>query len=158
MKTRIFTTAIMMFLISLASFGQPGMGYGPCHDMNKDSLKMAGMTGIPNLTDKQMEQIKTLRTEHLKTVTKKRNLLKEKRAHLTVLMTQDHPDQKAIDKTIGEINLIRGELLKERVGMQLKIRNLLTDEQKVYFDKKLSGMGMHKKGKRHGKHPKRSMR
>ncbi len=112
------------------------------------------MTGIPNLTDKQIEQIKTLRTEHMKAVTQKRNLLKEKRAHLTVLMTQDNPDKKAIDKTIEEINSLRGELLKERVDMQLKIRSMLTEEQKVYYDRKLSNMGKHKKGKKHHPHHK----
>jgi len=148
MKTKIFITAIILSFFTISSFGQLGMGNGPC--FNEDSTNYNKFMGIPNLTEKQTEQIKKIKIEHLKKVTQKQNLLKEKRAHLKVLMTQDNPDRKAIDKTIGEINSLRSDLFKERVNMQLKVRSLLNEEQKVYFDRKKSKMGMHKKNRHKG--------
>ncbi len=148
MKKKILITAVLTLFFSAISFAQPGMGLGPCKGKNlTDKEKIEKFSGIPNLTDEQITKIKKLRTEHMKEVTQKQALLKEKRAHLKVLMTQDNPNQKEIDKTVNEINSLRGDLMKSRIDMQLKIRSLLTDEQKVYFDKKvISGEHHHPKG------------
>ena len=153
MKKKILITAVLALFFSAISFAQLGMGLGPCNGKNlSDKEKIENFSGIPNLTEDQISKIKELRTERMKEVTQKQALLKEKRAHLKVLMTQDNPNQKEIDKTVNEINSLRGDLMKSRIDMQLKIRSLLTDEQKVYFDKKIiSGKHFHKKGFHHKK-------
>jgi Spy/CpxP family protein refolding chaperone len=153
MKKKILITAILALMISAVSFAQPGMGLGPCRGKNlTDKEKIEKFTGIPNLTDDQVKKIMDIKEQHLKQVTAKKALLKEKNAHLKVLMTQDKPDQKEIDKTVNEINSIKSDLMKSRIDMQLKIRALLTDEQRVYYDRRIiSGEGYHKKWGHHHK-------
>ncbi len=89
---------------------------------------------IPNLTDDQKKQIKDIRVAYAKDATKTKNLVREKRAHLQTLKGEDKPDMKAINQTIDEMTELQNKQMKARVEMQLKIRALLTDEQKVFFD------------------------
>jgi len=152
MKKKILLTTVIVAFISAMAFSQPGMG----KRMGKNpqatewnECKGHGFEKIPNLTDEQKSKIEKIRTAHMKVITEKQALLKEKRAHLKTLMVNDNPDQKEIDKTIDEIDNLRGDLMKERVKTQLEIKALLTDEQKAYFNKRIiSGekhKGMHKK-------------
>ena len=86
------------------------------------------------LDDKQREEIGKIRTEQVKERTQTRNLLKEKRAKLEVLQTADKPDMKEINKVIEEIASIRAQEMKAMAANRQKIRGLLTEEQRVYFD------------------------
>jgi Spy/CpxP family protein refolding chaperone len=53
---------------------------------------------IPDLTDKQKTEIKTLRVAHMKEVQQLKNKMDIKRAELKALQTQEKPDLNAINK------------------------------------------------------------
>jgi len=98
-----------------------------------------------SLNDKQREEIKKIRMEQLKESTKTRNLLREKRAKLEVMQTADKADMKEINKLIDEIAAIQAQELKAKAASRQKIRSLLTDEQRTFFDAQ--------SGKRENVHP-----
>jgi len=87
-----------------------------------------------NLSEQQREELKKIRTEQVKESTKTRNLLKEKRAKLETLQTADKPDMKEINKVIDEIAAIQAQEMKAQAANRQKIRSLLTEEQRAYFD------------------------
>jgi Spy/CpxP family protein refolding chaperone len=92
---------------------------------------------IPDLTEEQKEQIKGLRVDHIKEMTQVRNKLMEKRASLRTLQTQDNPDMAAINKTIEEMGEVRTSLQKARAEHHQAIREILTEEQRTFFDARL---------------------
>ena len=87
-----------------------------------------------SLTDQQREELKKIRTEQLKERTKTRNLLNEKRAKLETLQTADKPDMKEINKVIDEIATIRAQQMKAQADGRQKVRSLLTEEQRAFYD------------------------
>ena len=147
MKTT-FTLLIGFLMIGLLGFSQPnGMGQAP---MQHPKMGQGHFNKIPNLTDQQKEQMKALHTAFLKTTNPLKNQLAEKRAHLRTITAVDKPNQKEIDNTIDEIGQLRTQMLKARTDMQLKVRALLTEEQKIHFDAmKASSHGKSKKMNQH---------
>ena len=103
---------------------------------------------IPDLTDKQKEEIKQIDLDYQKAVLPITNELRERRAKLNTLKTTDPIDQDAINKEIETIGKLRTDLAKLQADKKIKVRNTLTDEQKVYFD---SHAGKHNsQGKKSG--------
>ncbi len=91
---------------------------------------------IPDLTDKQKEEIKVLRISHMKEAQQLRNQMGIKRAELKALQINDKIDIDAINKKIEEKATLRTELEKKDVGFRQAVRSLLTDEQKLIFDER----------------------
>ena len=124
--------------------------------MNQRQMKApmcAGMENmIPKLTNDQKAKIQEFRVAHMKEFTPLQNSIKEKQAHLNTLTSADKPDMNEVNKTIDEISKLKADLMKLRVAHQNQIRNILTDEQKVYFNAHIaSGRGMMGQGMRNGK-------
>ena len=129
MKQKIFIAAFIFMSISVFSVKAQNMkGNAGCKG---DYL----INQLPNLTETQKTSISDIRTKHLKVFNTLKIQKNEKQAHLQTLKIQDTPDQKAIDKSIDEITAIQNQMMKNRMAMHMEIRKLLTDEQKVYFDK-----------------------
>ncbi|MFO8235939.1 MAG: Spy/CpxP family protein refolding chaperone [Bacteroidales bacterium] len=105
-------------------------------------------TMIPNLSDEQKEEIKELRLDHMKVMQEYKNEINEKRAQLRTLQTKDNPDMDELNKQIEEMGDIRTEMHKESAEHRQKVRSLLDDEQKIYFDKHLR---RNHRGKMHNK-------
>ena len=93
-----------------------------------------------NLDDKQREEIGKIRMEQIKERTQTRNLLTEKRAKLEVLQTADKPDMKEINKVIDEIAAVQAQQMKAQAASRQKIRNVLTEEQRTYYDARIGNM------------------
>ncbi len=108
-----------------------GIGNGPGFFCNN----------IPNLTADQQTKIDELRITHLKEMQNSRNQLAEKQARLQTLRTADKADMNTLNKTIDEIGVIRTSMQKNREEHLQDVRNLLTDDQKVYFDNFKRGRG-----------------
>lgn len=89
---------------------------------------------LPGITQEQTDQIDKLRQQNMKNTQQLRNTVFEKRAHLRTLSATDNPDTDAINKTIDDISGIRAEIEKGRMATHQKIRNILTEEQRVIFD------------------------
>lgn len=92
---------------------------------------------IPDLTEKQKSEIKTLRTAYQKDAQQVKNQMGIKRAELKALQQVENPDMDAINKKIEERAALRTELEKKTASYKQSIRTLLTDDQKVIFDKNM---------------------
>ena len=96
---------------------------------------------IGSLDDKQREDINKIRTEQVKERTQTNNLLKEKRAKLEQLQTADKADMIEINKIIDEIAALQAKEMKSQADSRQKIRNLLSEEQRTYYDAQTANRG-----------------
>ncbi len=138
MLTLILTS---LTLVSLVQAQQPGP---PPFAPQKPGMPMMRLL---NLTAEQQSQISDLRLQLQKEMLPLRSELMTKRNELKLLMTAEKPDMGKINRKIEEISKIRTEIQKKRVAHRLKIRSLLTEEQRKIFDTQILS-GHH--GKHHG--------
>ncbi len=137
MKTRILMAIAIAAVSNLAVWAQPKnaqpwSGKSPAEV--KRVMRPDGFVSPMGLDEKQREEIKKIRMEQMKERTQTRNQLKEKRAKLEVLQTADKSDLKEINKVIDEIASIQAQEMKAQAAHRQKIRSMLTEEQRVYFD------------------------
>lgn len=131
--------SIFVFSASIANAqNRDGSGNGT-RQMNNQGQGIENR--IPDLTDQQKQEIKVLRTAHLKEVQQTKNQMDIKRAELKALQTADSPDLDAINKKIEERSALRTDLEKKSAAHKQAIRALLTDDQKVYYDKNMNHKG-----------------
>lgn len=138
-------------ITSAQNEGQTNAGQAktkPCKQMCGQRGPSADLMEL-NLTDEQKQKIDQMHLEHQKKVLSLQNQLGEKRAHLKTLTSADAPDAKAINALIDEIGGLNTQLMKARVNLQLQIRSLLTEEQRLHFDMDKPGCGM--RGESRGK-------
>lgn len=135
---------VLMFSSSIAN---AQMGNGSKNTKGTQEAFQGMENRIPDLTDKQKTEIKTLRITHMKEVQQLQNQIDIKRAELKALQTQDKVDMDAVNGKISEKAALRTELEKKKASFRQNVRNLLTDEQKIMFDKKMSH---HMKGEKAG--------
>ncbi|MBK6934906.1 MAG: hypothetical protein IPH17_07575 [Bacteroidales bacterium] len=100
--------------------------------------KAYGWQAIPNLTDQQIEQIKTLQAEHKKQITILKNQLGEKKAQLQTATSWASYNASNAEKILDEIYAIKLQMAKEKLSFHNAVRNILDDNQKIYWDKKFS--------------------
>lgn len=153
MRIRNFTkglsVVILTAIVSSNSFAQPT---SKSNDSKKDSAKFE--IRIPNLTADQQAKIKSFKVQNQKEELTLQNELAEKNAHLKTLEFSDKPDKEAIYKTIDEVSVLQGKIMKLKVDLKLNIASVLNDEQKIYFfthQKDTDGQGKkqeHSQGKR----------
>ncbi len=89
---------------------------------------------IPDLTDEQEKKISDLRVAHMDEMTEYRAQVREHQAHLKALEIADDPDMQEINTTIEEIGQVRIQMQKARAQLHQDIRELLTEEQRTFFD------------------------
>ena len=148
----------LLFIVLLAglqinSYAQPmnakqgrGNGYGYGQGYERGYC----LNAIPDLTDEQKTKIEDLRTAHMKEMQNFRNQMREKRAHLITLQTAGKVDMKAVNSTIDEMTALKNKHMKSNVAHRQEVRNLLTDNQKVYVDAHIGNKGCGK-GMGHGR-------
>ena len=102
-----------------------------------------------NLSDKQKEQIKTLRQAQERRMIPLRASMEEAQLDLRDAMSADQPSKAKIDAAIDRLSDLRANAQKERVGSMLEMRNLLTADQRKKL-KDLGGMGFGRMGGRGG--------
>ncbi len=116
---------------------------------------------IPDLTEEQQSQINELRTAHLKEMTEFRNRINENRAQYRSLITGTPADRSDINANIDEYTETRNQMMKRQAAHRQEIRNVLTEEQRVYFDARAGsrrGQAMMHRGaqRRSAGHPSRT--
>ncbi|MBN1989854.1 MAG: periplasmic heavy metal sensor [Bacteroidales bacterium] len=156
--TKLLVALVALITIGTAnSFAQRGMGRGAGqgYGLSQTEQQPFHCNRIPNLTQEQSTQIEALRVTHLKEVTDLRNQMNEKRARLRTLESADKPNLNEINKTIDEHTAIKANLMKKRAAHRTEVSNLLTDEQRVYFNStnkgKRNGDGRGQRGNRNGR-------
>ena len=142
------TIKLMLVLLFTGSFvlvlsAQPGEHQKPMHKMS----------GIPDLSEEQEKQIEDLRTELQKEILPIKSEMEVASAELKKLCIADSPDMGLINKTIDKIGEYRTTLQKLHIQNRMKIRALLTPEQRVQFDTR-----SFQRLQRHGMKNQRNMR
>lgn len=106
---------------------------------------------IPNLTDQQKDQIKDVMLKNREAVMPLQNQMREKAAHLRTLSTAENVDQNAAEVIIDDIGNLRTQIMKKRFETRQQVRNLLTDEQRIWFDSHpMMGFGRKARAGMHG--------
>jgi|GEM_PF-3369731 Spy/CpxP family protein refolding chaperone len=91
--------------------------------------------GSESLTEEQQKKIQELQTALDKQVQTIKADLEIKQAELKKLLIADKPEAGAVNKKIDEIGALKLQLEKLHVQTRLKIREILTPEQRLEFDK-----------------------
>jgi len=95
------------------------------------------MMGIPDLTEDQQAQIEAIRLKLEKTVIPLKGEIKVLDAELKNLLASGSASERELDRKIDEISALRVSVQKRQVKQHLEIRSLLTEEQKVFFDRRM---------------------
>jgi Spy/CpxP family protein refolding chaperone len=130
-------------IAALAGPGGPGKG-GPPPAVMKKIMKDIG------LNDGQIKQIEEL---HFKAEREKLDIryeLEKARLELQQLMIVAQPDQNAVFSQLDKIGTIQTKLKKNRVGLMLQIRKLMTPEQWQKMEAVQAEQRMKQRGKRRG--------
>lgn len=155
MKKRKLRINVVVFFIAFMLIGeisnaQRGRHYGGRKDYGRGYGKHSmhhGLSDQLDLSDEQKEKIEEIKLALSKESIQRQNKLREMEAQLTTSLTQDNVDKSKLNNLIDEIGKLKTESRKDRVEVQLKIRDLLTEKQKIIFDQhksKRSGKRGHK--------------
>jgi len=96
---------------------------------------------VMSLTEEQQNQINEIRIAHIKEVTDIRNDLAIKRAELRKLQSVDPVNMNQVNQKIDEIGNLTTELAKKNAAYQESVKEVLTEEQKSYFNSRGGMMG-----------------
>ena len=149
----LFTVILFGTQVDVFAQQRNGMGRGQGNGYGMGQGMVC--SNIPGITDEQKTKMQEFRVVQMKERQQTQNQIREKRAHLITLQTADKVDLNAINKTIDEITALQNAQWKKRAAHKQAIRNLLTDEQRVYFDNHRGRKGQGRtqgncRGHRHG--------
>ena len=138
-KIAIITVVLSSLLIGVSMAQPPGKRGG-----DRPGMQERFLDRIPDITEDQKEQIKEIKTNHMKNVLPIRNQIQEKQAKLQTLSTANKVDMVKINKTIEEIGELKVSIAKKRAAHRQGIRNVLSEDQRVIFDSMPMKKGRHK--------------
>ena len=96
--------------------------------------RLDNVAQVLELTDSQKADIEELTKDFRLETARLRNELQSERLALRSLQRATNPDKKAIYAQIDKVSELRTEIQKRRVDQHMKIRNVLTEDQKTLFD------------------------
>ncbi len=101
------------------------------HHHKKGQHRM--LSEIPDLTDKQKEQIKEIQMKKAKQIIPIKNELGEKKARMKTLMSADKPQKEEIMNLVEEMGRLKTQMKKIKITSKLDIHNILTEEQRLWI-------------------------
>ncbi len=146
-KLRMNVAAILaaLMLMGTVSIAQQGRHSGdrPMHEGDgrgyvKHSENPSRYDQL-DLTDDQKAKIDEIKLASGKNSTQRQNKMNELEAQLRTSITQDKVDKTKVNSLIDEIGKLRTENRKDQMDDHLKIRELLTEKQRIIFDQRRSG-------------------
>lgn len=143
MFKRTLLPAVVILLMTANVFAQQG-------ESHPGFKRFHGL----DLTEEQQTRIESITTDAMKEHLPIKSRLQTLKAELDELLIADNPNQGAINRKIDEMSSLRTEMQKSHIDTRLRIRELLTDDQRIKFD----AMRMHGPGKRMMRHGGRSGR
>ena len=138
-KLKITGMSILMLLFSsLGTFAQDVDSHKENREHKMQMQKRQSMkkkkSHIPNLTEKQKEQLKSARIKLQRETLPFKNALREKKARLQTLTSTEGSTEKEINKVIDEIGVLKTKIMKARVANHINTKKFLTEEQKLFMD------------------------
>ncbi|WP_258105560.1 Spy/CpxP family protein refolding chaperone [Marinoscillum sp. MHG1-6] len=145
----------MVLIWSVGAWAQPPNGErkGPSQGGDFQKQRAEQFAERLELTEEQKVKFDEEKVRFHKESQPIMNQLREKKARLQTLVSSDEVKRKEIDQVIEEIGTLETSLLRARTNHQITSRAMLTDKQKVIFDKHSSrrmGPAPHGKGDRKG--------
>jgi Spy/CpxP family protein refolding chaperone len=92
---------------------------------------------IPDLSEEQKSKIKAIKEENRKQMEPQRAEMKVIRAKLMELKSAENPNTAEINKAIDRSAMLKAEMEKSRTASELKVRSILTPEQRKVMDQKM---------------------
>jgi len=135
MKTKALLTQILIAVLFLSTIQVEAQRRNFDGSRNSETEYRGQNCRIPDLSDEQEAQITELRNAHFAEVKNLKADLAILRAEKQKLMIADNPNTNAINAKIDAMSEIQTEMQKKRVAHHFAVRNLLTAEQKIHFDK-----------------------
>jgi Spy/CpxP family protein refolding chaperone len=133
-KTIILLSVALLMATGFDALAQRGRGMARQGVINRGGETGWVCPGIPNLTEEQSEQLTELRTAHLREMQTLRNQIDINRAQYRALISADDANMSAVNANIDERTAIRNQMEKLQASHHQSVRQLLTEEQRVYFD------------------------
>ena len=131
---KIMATIGVAILLTGSSFAQ-NTEIAPAKKAEMRKGKHHGMMAdIPNLTEEQKTEIKKIKEESRKKAEPQRKEAKDLRSKLNALKTAENPDQQQINSLIDKSAKMKAEMEKSRTASELKVRGILTPEQRKFVD------------------------
>ena len=94
------------------------------------------MADISDLTEEQKAQIKSIREDGRKKMEPQRKEMKVLRMKLMDMKSAENPNIEEIDRMIDDSAALKAEMEKTRTASELKVRGLLTPEQRKSVNEK----------------------
>lgn len=142
-----FVAALPVLLMAYPAWAQMGsmMGGGM---MGRGMMHGQAAGWLASLTAEQRQKIDAMHLQLAKEIAPLKAQLRMKKTELKLLVVEDKPDMRAIDKKIDEILALKRQIMHKRYAHKVEMRALLTPEQRVSFDLGLIGKhGHHRKGR-----------
>lgn len=89
---------------------------------------------IETLTGEQKTEITRLRVSLKKELAPVEAAIGLKRSEVNAILTSDRPDRAALGRLVEEISALKKEMLRSKYEQMIKVRSILTAEQRTAFD------------------------
>ncbi len=129
LKTFTLLAAVLLLASGIDAIAQRGRGMAPRGGAGMGQVCF----NIPNLTEDQLQQITELRTRHLGEMQDYRDQIDVNRIRYRSLI-REGADMGAINSNIEERASIRTQMERKQAEHHQSIRNILTEEQRAWFD------------------------
>jgi Spy/CpxP family protein refolding chaperone len=135
--TIIFLTCAVC--LPLSASAERGKGYRMKNGMHH---AMGGRFGgiycwKRTLTDKQRQALRKMKLAYKRQKYLLKAQMREARVQLAILITSNKPGNSAIDRKIADISKIKAKIIRLKVNKLIKIRRMLTPDQRLSFDMKV---------------------
>ena len=125
---KVLIAIIALFGLSLSLMAQTQQRQ--CQFNQRDQYTCAAL----DLADDQKAEIKEVRLAKLKKIQPLKDEAKINKAKINALVNKDNPDMKKIVSLVEANGKIMTQMQVIKIDGKIKVRALLTDEQKVIFD------------------------
>lgn len=138
----IATALLLLGGIEAAFAWGPRRSSGPLPSEYAKSPYYPGGVDL-NLSEDQIKKLQDLRLEHHKEMLEVRNTFQTKQLELRALILSEQPDQVNIDSLVEKMGELWTDMQKKALDYQLKIRDILTEQQwkKLFSHRSFGGKG-----------------
>lgn len=129
----LVTGLLLVAALPAVSQGPPRAGGGPGDGWRQGDGPTC-LAFIPGITAEQLEAIADLRDEHRDAMKDLRDKLYEAKEAFHELMRDPEPDLTAVRRAKEKLDALETDMLIARLEMRAAVRNVLTEEQRAFFD------------------------
>lgn len=132
LKTPILLAALLLVITISSASAQVVQPAQPGHPPSEPQHRQFGGDPIRqlNLTPEQREQIRTIREQSKEERGRINERLRETNRALEEILDSDNPDETAVEQRAKEVAAAQAAAMRQRVLTEMKIRRVLTLEQK----------------------------